>query len=101
VQVYKDSYGTKWKADRFIIEKFKLIDAYWNIGTLEHLQILYKSSKAIEFCIIICKNQFTELCLISVMQNGNALKYVKYQTREICLKISDAYYNSKNQSSEV
>ena len=30
-QVYKDPFGTKWKADHYIIEKIDSIDPYWNI----------------------------------------------------------------------
>jgi hypothetical protein len=80
-QVYKDPYGTKWKADRFIIEKFESIDPYWNIYNF-CVKAVKKNGNALKYV----KDQTPDLCLEAVKHNGRALKYVKDQTHEICLE---------------
>ena len=59
-QVYADPDGTKWKADKLIINKVYLIEDWdkWNDP---------------------------DFCVKALVQNGNVLKYIQNQTEEICL----------------
>ena len=79
-QVYSEPCGSKWKANRIIIEKFVTIDSYWH-----NYKFCIKAVKHDGFALQYVKNQSPELCLVAV-KNGCALQYVKAQSPEICLE---------------
>jgi hypothetical protein len=98
--VYKEPCGTKWKADRLIIDKIDTIDSYWHIYRF-CIQAVKQNGQALKYV----KDQSDEVCLAAVKQTGIALKYVKDQTPEICMEAvkqcCHALQYVKNQTPEI
>jgi hypothetical protein len=99
-QVYRDPDEDKWKADRFIIDRFEPIDSYWS-DRIFCLDAVRRDIRALRYV----KRQYSEICLEAVKQDGCALRYVKNQTREICLEAvkqnGEALQYVKNQTREI
>ena len=121
-KVYKDPYGMKWKADRFIIEKFDSIDSYWNIYNF-CVTALKQNGRALKYvkdqspvlsmeavkqngiALEYVKDQFPELLMEAVKQNGHAIQYVKDQYPGVLLEAvkqnGHALYHIKDQFPEL
>ena len=99
-RVYRDPAEDKWKADRFIIERFESIDSYWSDRTF-CLEAVKRYGYALEHV----KNHTQEICLEAVKQNGCALRHVEEQSHEICLEAvkQDGYalIYVENQTQEI
>ena len=63
MQVYEDFEGCRWKADKFIIERFESIYKYWS---------------NLQFCLEALKQNCLALQYVKE-QNGHAFEYVKEQ----------------------
>jgi hypothetical protein len=104
-QVYRDPEEDKWKADRFIIERFESIESYWSYqafcmdaikGCGRALQYVKKQTR--ELCLEAVKRigltlQYVdirfndhEICMEAVKEEGYALRYVDNKTPDICLE---------------
>ena len=78
--IYKDPEGDKWKADRFIIDRFEPFESFWCKPEV------YSSN--IKHCYLILqymKEQTHDICLKAVRIYGGALQFVKEKTHYICL----------------
>ncbi len=80
-QVYNEPCGTKWKADRLIVEKFDSIDSYWHNYTF-CIKAINQHGIALQYV----KEQSPELLMEAVKQNGLALEYVKDQSSELLME---------------
>ena len=73
---------------------------YNQYGSIDYLKTL-KDFKPLQFIKDISIENFTEICMEAVKQNGLALEYIKNQTPEICtVAVNNTkralYYVSKN-----
>ena len=99
-QVYSEPCGSKWKANRIIIEKFVTIDSYWH-----NYKFCIKAVKHDGFALQYVKNQSPEILMEAVKHDGFALQYVKNQSPEILMEAVKhdgfALQYVKNQSPEL
>ena len=80
-QIYKN--GTSWKADKIIISNIRPITEFeLSLSPSELIKYIGQYDFMLQF--VKEKDQTPELCLLSVMQNGYNIKFVKKQTPELC-----------------